>query len=295
MTPHNKKPASGATETGETTQMGTQVITLDHTGTEVPDTSADLVPTANLAMLDALDPVAREIAVTGLLDQARTWLATAVQATEPRPAAEFKAFIATVHETTKQLGLSKAIQVDAQEMVRRAERGVGNAIREGREAGTVKSIRDGGPRGDYERNGSVVRVKSDPLRDENKMSTSDFFSNGNEHNQVNAMTDASDEDFEEALSAAKAEDNLSRANVVRKLKGEVKKPTPRPEQMRGTHHPKTARIVEQTALTLSGLVMGLAMVEHGSVSDEVKAEYGDHMKDALRQINTFVRTEMSLR
>jgi len=265
------------------------------TTTEVlpPNTGRELVPTANLDMIDQLAPGAREIAVTGLLDRARTWLATAVQATEPRPASEFKAWITTIHEVTKQLGLSKAIQWDAQELVRRAERGVGKAIREGQENGSVVkvgAIGGGGWHGDA---AATSRKSSYVLLDR----PTDFVPKGELSNNgagIYTMTDGvTDEQFEEAVTEAKAEENLSRANVVRKVKSKPKPEAKRHELLRNTHHHKPARIVEQTAITLDGLAMGLALVTPGSVPEESKTKHTQVMKDAIGKIRTFIRTEMS--
>ena len=102
--------------------------------------SGALVPVDNMAAVEALDPQAREVAVTQMLTEARAWLAHAVESTGPQVIANFKAQMATVAEATKQLNLSKEIQLDAQEMVRRAERGVGLAIRKGQAEGTINRI-----------------------------------------------------------------------------------------------------------------------------------------------------------
>ena len=101
--------------------------------------SGALVPVDNMAAVEALDPQAREVAVTQMLTEARAWLAHAVESTGPQVIANFKAQMATVAEATKQLNLSKEIQLDAQEMVRRAERGVGLAIRKGQAEGTIET------------------------------------------------------------------------------------------------------------------------------------------------------------
>ena len=76
--------------------------------------TAELVPAANVAAIEALDPEQRSVAVTRMLSEARSWLAHAVEASEPQAISEFKAAMATVAEATKQLGLSKSIQLDAQ-------------------------------------------------------------------------------------------------------------------------------------------------------------------------------------
>lgn len=66
--------------------------------------STDLVPADNMAALDGMDAPTRELAVTNMLTEARSWLAHAVEATEPQAIANFKAQMATVAEATKQLG-----------------------------------------------------------------------------------------------------------------------------------------------------------------------------------------------
>ena len=101
--------------------------------------SGALVPVDNMAAVEELDPQAREVAVTQMLTEARAWLAHAVESTGPQTIANFKAQMATVAEAPKQLNLSKEIQLDALEMVRRAERGVGLAIRKGQAEGTIET------------------------------------------------------------------------------------------------------------------------------------------------------------
>ena len=143
-----------------------------------------------------------EVAVTGYLQQARDWLATAVEQTGPEQIAAAKAEIATAAEATKQLGLSKEIQLDAQEMVRRAEYALGKAIRKGQAEGEIakrgqtssdlKSPQDFGSRGEM------------------------YGANGADGLLGLADSIDSPSDFDDAIAAAKAEGNLSRANVTRK-------------------------------------------------------------------------------
>lgn len=175
--------------------------------------SAELVH-ANVNDLDRLDPQSREVAVTSMLSEARQWLAHAVEATEPKRISEFKAFMATVAETTKQLNLSRDIQLDALEMVRRAERGVGKAIREGQESGEITS------RGTHDnRSNQFATSGRDAGRTSSKSKPDDFLTKGHQQVQIYAMTDGvSDEEFDEALEAAKEEKDMTRANVVRKLR-----------------------------------------------------------------------------
>lgn len=188
-------------------------------------TTTDLVPAENLAALDALDIEAREVAITGMLDNARSWLAHAVETTRPaQDINEFRQFIATAAETSKRLKVSKEIQQDAEVMVRRSERALGQAIRQGQGAGEIRSTGQNS-QGDYHRNGTLVR--GGKVLDANLSSPTDFFSHGNETVATYAMTDdVTDDEFDEALARAQEEGNVSRANTVRKVR-EVKNREPR--------------------------------------------------------------------
>ena len=160
-----------------------------------------------------------EVAVTGYLQQARDWLATAVESTGPEQIAMAKAEIATAAEATKQLGLSKEIRDDATEMVRRAEYALGKSIRRGQAEGTIgvreTSLIPGGPN---------ARLDVDHPDNQRLPRMTDYASRGELYGTRNdgvvALADADSEQFETAITEAKAEGNLSRANVVRKIRGD---------------------------------------------------------------------------
>lgn len=185
--------------------------------------SGQLIP-VNAVTLSRYERAGQELAVSSYLEQARNWLATAVEHTGPEQVAAAKAQIATAAEATKQLGLSKEIQLDAQEMVRRAEYALGKAIRKGQEEGAITVI-GSKPNGHSEytrvRNGRVEHMNG-RVPDENASiaSPTDFLPHAQERHDVYTMTgDVAPEQFDAAIDAAKAEGNLSRANVVRKIKG----------------------------------------------------------------------------
>lgn len=181
-------------------------------------TSTELVPVHDRAEIEALDPAAREIAVTRLLSEARNQLALAVQMTGPEAISEVKAQAAMAATATKQLGMSKEIQADAQEMVRRCEYALGKAIRAGQEAGEIR--RQGEITQSFDRwNGEVHQTENST-----KDSPYDFASKAELTGKtgtdgIYALAEADHPEFEAALTDAKAEGNLSRANVVRKIKG----------------------------------------------------------------------------
>ena len=150
-----------------------------------------------------------EVAVTSYLQQARDWLTRAVDETGPEQIAAAKAEIATAAEATKQLGLSKEIQLDAQEMVRRAEYALGKAIRKGQEEGTV--ARDHG--GDRRSSAASELDRPTAFAGKRELYGSDEHRPG-----IYALADADVDDFDAAIDEARAEGNLSRANVARKAR-----------------------------------------------------------------------------
>lgn len=159
-----------------------------------------------------------EASVITLLERAAQWLAEAVHRGEPGEVAAVKAQLATAAEATKQLGLSKDIQLDAQEMVRRAEYALGKAIRRGQAEGTVETEMEAKRRAGLERQHGVGYA------DLTKPRSRDFATHSELSNSQGGIYDLADnadpETFDAALEAAKAEGNLSRANVIRKVKGQ---------------------------------------------------------------------------
>lgn len=164
-----------------------------------------------------------EVSLTSYLQRARDWLATAVETSGPEQIANAKAELATAAEATKQLGLSKEIRDDALEMVRRAEYALGKAVRKGQAEG---SLRKNGQRGSAQR--SFLRVRNGreefvqgAATDQTSSlgSPKDFLGNGQEANEIYTLVDnLNDEEFEGIISEAKAEGNLTRANLARKAR-----------------------------------------------------------------------------
>ena len=172
--------------------------------------------------LTPVDP-SSSVAVTSYLEQARQWLATAVEQTGPEQIARAKAEIATAAEAAKQLNLSREIQDDAVEMVRRAEYALGKSIRKGQSEGSV--AHHGGAR--------RSTTGTPTLKSPSEFATKQELS-GAGHGQPGIYALADDvepEQFDAAIDAAKAEGNLSRANVARKAReitGKTRKAPRRP-------------------------------------------------------------------
>ncbi len=108
-------------------------------------------------------------------------------------------------------------QLSATEVVRRCERRVGELVRAGQEEGTVRPpSQTVGRVGNYGRARATSHLPA-PL---------EYFGAHQEQKDSYAMADASSADFDQAIEDAKAEGNLSRANVVHKVQDEAK-PAPR--------------------------------------------------------------------
>lgn len=169
--------------------------------------------------LDSLDTPSNEIAISQMLDKAKSYLEVAMrQADAPRAIADFKAEIIAVAQYAKQKKVSEEIQIDATAMVRRAERSLGIAIREGQERGEISSKKH--PNNNKRAQGSLPSPYDFASKDE---------LTGGNRARIYHMTDGvTDEEFDSALETAKEEKNLSRANVVRKIKQAKNEETPEP-------------------------------------------------------------------
>jgi hypothetical protein len=178
-----------------------------------------LVMAADLAL--AADPVQVERSadpaqfVVQACQRAKAWLTEALEHGEIDQIAELKSQADAVRVYTAQKQLGKDAQLAAAEIVRRAERGIGLAIRRGQHNGQIAR------RGDRGGCGAPGVRGGDPgaTRGEHLDSPAGFFRNDKERADCYAMADGvSDADFENALGQAKGDGDLSRANVVRNIR-----------------------------------------------------------------------------
>lgn len=202
--------------------------------------------------------VSQEATVSAYLEQCRDWLATCVEMTGPEQIAAAKAEIATAAEATKQLNLSKEIQLDAQEMVRRAEYALGKAIRKGQEEGLVAVENK-----EYGRRDVPGTPLSSPTDFAKDVELYDRPSQG-KAGILSIADNATPEQFDAALAEAKAEGNLSRANVSRKVK--PAKPENESDSAAHAHGSKLPH--EQRAAQIRPLA------ERGYLSSQISQEIG---------------------
>ncbi len=187
--------------------------------------------TGDLAL--AADPAVIERAadpgefVIQACQRARTWLREALDHGDIDQIAELKSRAEAVRVYTVQKQLGEDAQLAATEIVRRAERGIGLAIRRGQEDGTIRRPGQGG---------GQTPQSARPRSDKARSSPADFASpaelRGNGAGIYHMTDGVSEEAFEEAIAEAKAEGDLSRANVVRKTRQHPGRPGDGPDGAR---------------------------------------------------------------
>lgn len=166
-----------------------------------------LIPADPSALDHVVDPAS---AMVALVDQARSMLAQASGMEGLADVIEWKSRAEAIRVYTQQKDMGHEAELSAAEIVRRAERRIGQLIRDGQAAGEIRTAED------THKSGRNNRVADDNTVSPSALAGIDRagLSRG-----VYPMADGvTDEQFEAALAAAKQEGNLSRANVVRKVK-----------------------------------------------------------------------------
>jgi hypothetical protein len=175
--------------------------------------AGDLVLAADPDVIErSADPAAF---VVQACQRAKAWLREALEHGEIDQIAEIKSQAEAVRVYTTQKQLGKDAQFAAAEIVRRAERGMGLAIRRGQQNGELAKRGDRGSRGAPRVHGGNPGDR----RGDHLGSPGPFFRHSDERADAYAMADeVSDTEFEDLLGEAREEGNLSRANLVRKIR-----------------------------------------------------------------------------
>lgn len=191
-------------------------VVIDGEVVDAPGTDMEALE-QRLMGLSAVSVEQREAEITATLEQSAQLLTLVSQASDPaRFAAAGKSAAAMASEYSKRLGVSKDIILDAQVQQRRWERALGVAIREGQEAGVVETPSEARSRATRIRDqiNHTNLIKPRPLDYAKAHELQGVRGDG-----IYAMTDNVDPaDFDIALDEARSGGNVSRANVVRKIK-----------------------------------------------------------------------------
>lgn len=177
--------------------------------------------TADLALLasdptslDLVDDPGKQIELA--CERANAWLKVALDHdVRIETIVETKAQAAALAAFAIQKQLGHDAELAALEVQRRAERGIGLAIRRGQETGEIARRGQGGGQPPRSQRDRIDKAISLPTEFASHAELS-----GNGAGIYDLTDDVAEDEFDAAIEKAKSEGNLSRANVVRKVKGE---------------------------------------------------------------------------
>ncbi len=140
--------------------------------------------------------------------RAKQYLALALASDSIEQVLEMKSQGMAMKTYAQQRKLGEDTQLAATEIVRRAERCLGLAVRVGQKTGKIR------------RHGNF---KSDS-KEQKLTLVSQFVGSGGKRSETYELTDGvTDEKFEEAITSSKAEKNLSRSNLIKNVRKATKK------------------------------------------------------------------------
>ena len=180
-----------------------------------PEDTADLE--ARLMGANVLPLAEREALITNTLEQSAELLSLVTRATDPAAFAKAgKSSAEMASHYAKRLDISKDLELDAAQNTRRWEKALGRAVIAGQEDGTIETSRDRLSRAGLISSGHHVENMMSKTPRRAYVTPEEWGGNGaGIRHLVEGVADA---DFDSALAAARAEGNVSRANVVRKIK-----------------------------------------------------------------------------
>jgi hypothetical protein len=239
--------------------------------------ATDLVQVESDAQALEADPVGYMAVV---LHRAKGWLAEATSIDAVR---DTKAIAVGYESVIREKELAFDAQLSATEIVRRCERRIGELVREGQTRGEIRRQGDRPAARNQHMADAVLH------RDGEQQSPVAIFANHAEGTDSYAMADAPGEQFETAIDEAKAEGNLSRANVVRKVKGEEPKPAERSEWQRGRKHIDSNRVLSSLATELDAATTGLELMEPEQIDPDLLHECLPLIKQSIQTIQRHLR------
>lgn len=248
--------------------------------------------------LGTLDVDTQVRAVAVMLTHAATELA---KATDAQSIVEWKAKAGAIQELTKQLQLSKGLQLDAAEFVRRTERALGVAIRVGQQEGTVETTADAKRRAGRKRQGSAPSYEDGAGKTPVNTLLTHTEQTGGKHREhsVFALTDGvTDVQFAEALAEARTEGNLSRANVARKARAKAAlvdsapvepEPVPSPEPKRRLTKHDSAEMLANISGMLNGIVETLPFVDPSDIDFSASKAVVQSIRTSMIRIRALLK------
>jgi len=257
---------------------------------------SDLAIFTDTSALDRAASDRSDIVAVG--EQAKSMLALWVEQGEFNAILRLKGWAEAAEVLAASMQLGKDSEVICRKVVLRAQRSLGAAIRRGQEEGTVLKAGEAGSFQSSRRNFGSERI--------DKPSPTQWLKRGNEMTNTYAISDGvSDEQFEEAMAEAEAENNLTMTNVVRKVRKD-ETPAPkdrpvsdgsatgrkryvaadRPEHLRGLRHIDPNRVVEQTILG-SGIPTSVAeQIDYSALDRDRLEGWVSSLSEVIKSLQT---------
>lgn len=207
-------------------------------------------------------------------ERAKSWLIQAVEVGDIDQIVELKSQAEAIRVYAVQKRISHDAELAAAEVVRRAERGIHRA---------VECSRD---RGELLRPGQTIRRPGHQVHDGHSVkSLADVGVSKEFVKNTRDLAQPSDEEFDEAIDEAKAEGNLTRASVVRKIRGEAKPKGKRHELLHRTRHIDSNRIVEETVALLDGAASGIELIDYAALNTDQLEGWINSLKSSLPKLS----------
>jgi hypothetical protein len=235
-----------------------------------------------------------ELAVSDMLSKSYEWLTRAHDSSvTPQAVKDVRSYVNTIAEATRQRDLSREIQMDAKEMARRADYALGKAIRDGQATGEIVKNGHQPNRGNQFKNGALSDSKSSI----ETHSPYEFVQMGGESTDIYAMADSGDsEQFQKILDEARAEENLSRANVARKaraLSSPITQESASQQKQKKISQKLAKRsvsIIETSLIDFDTAASSFEFIEWDAITPEQAAQWLEQLNDSIKSINKFYRT-----
>lgn len=233
----------------------------------------------------------QERSVTMMLTEARQRLQAA---TTLSTIIDAKALGHTLAEVVKQLRLGRDMRLDADEFMRRAERLLGLAIREGQARGEIRRQGQVGPGRANQFGACEEHVEHMIFARPTDYASTTELSGAGRSRGIYAMTDnVTDEVFEWALAEGRREGNLSRAAIARACytpDAPVASEDPVLPTATGPVRRTTVarRTVEHMAVAINAIALGLVDLDPAEVDAEAQRVEIDQLKSDVRKIAHFL-------
>lgn len=221
-------------------------------------------------------------------ERAKSWLTQALAHGDLDQLIEIKSQAEAIRVYTASKELGHDAELSAQEIVRRAERGLAIAVTRGQDEGTVAK----GSGGDRKSNVPAGHL----------ISAREIFGAGRAETESKLMASVDDDTFDAGIEEAKEAGDLSRKNVLRKIgkprddKGAARSedadeapPRAKDSPNYKKRHLKADRMVAEVCTQLEGVCSVLNEAKVSTLTPENIEEWATSLTKSVSRINRFIK------